>query len=101
MCFNLAGRDLTNYLMKILNERGYSLSTSEECEIVEDVKKKLCYVSLNFDEEITKAESSPAVEKNYKLPDGQVVTIGNERFRCPEILFQPNVVGMEIPGKIP
>ncbi len=28
----------------------------------------------------------------------QVITIGNERFRCPEVLFQPNLVGMEAAG---
>merc|ERR1719347_2011241 len=32
------------------------------------------------------------------LPDGQVITIGNERFRCPEALFQPSFLGMEACG---
>merc|ERR1712071_115308 len=34
----------------------------------------------------------------YELPDGQVITIGNERFRCPEALFQPSFLGMESCG---
>merc|ERR1711925_51080 len=29
---------------------------------------------------------------------GQVITIGNERFRCPEALFQPSFLGMESAG---
>ena len=28
----------------------------------------------------------------------QVITIGNERFRCPEALFQPSFLGMESCG---
>jgi actin-related protein len=28
----------------------------------------------------------------------QVITIGNERFRCPEVLFSPSMVGMEANG---
>merc|ERR1711900_5499 len=56
---DLAGRELTNYLMKILTERGYSFTTT-----------------------------ATSLEKSYELPDGQVITIGNERFRCPEALFQ-------------
>eukprot|EP01012_Entosiphon_sulcatum_P001572 TRINITY_DN102_c0_g2_i2.p1 TRINITY_DN102_c0_g2~~TRINITY_DN102_c0_g2_i2.p1 ORF type:complete len:389 (-),score=97.63 TRINITY_DN102_c0_g2_i2:93-1220(-) len=95
---DMAGRDLTEWMMKLLTERGHSFTTSAEREIVRDIKEKLSYVALDFDEEMSLANSSSSLEKEYELPDGNRITVASERFRCPEALFKPSFIGLESPG---
>ncbi|XP_062406625.1 uncharacterized protein LOC134097699 isoform X2 [Sardina pilchardus] len=93
--FSLAGIDVTQHLKKLLQEQGVSMSTSAEQEIVRDMKERHCCVALNYSAELAHgggASSSPAY---YTLPDGQVVSLTTERFRAPEILFKPELIGRD------
>jgi actin, other eukaryote len=95
----IAGRDLTFFLQKLLLERSIKLTSSAELEIVRDIKEKLCFVAQDYEEALKKSYNSSEFEKNYELPDGRIVTIGNERFRCPEYLFKPlEMNGKELPS---
>lgn len=84
------GRYLTDFAMRIMTERGYAFTTTSERDVVRAVKETLCYVAADFEAEMTDAERG-TVDKNYELPDGQVIMVGSERFRVPECLFKPSM----------
>ncbi|NXX41328.1 ACTL9 protein, partial [Tricholaema leucomelas] len=79
----LAGSQLSWYLMKLLGGTGHVLS----CEVVEDIKHKCCYVASNFEAECQLPPGNYTLD--YALPDGQTISLGRERFQCPEMLFNP------------
>lgn len=64
-----------------------------EVKIVEGIKEKLCFVSQDYKKDQITAETTSDLDKSYTLPDGSQITLGSERFQCPEALFQPSLLG--------
>ncbi|XP_072013595.1 actin, cytoplasmic-like [Amphiura filiformis] len=97
----LAGRELTDYLEKLLTatpakgDYFYANYTRAKKEVVRHIKERHCFVSNDFENDMQTAASSSSLNQRYTLPDGQDITIGNERFRCPEALFQPSLMKMQ------
>ncbi|XP_040275776.1 actin-like protein 7A [Bufo bufo] len=90
-----AGADITKCLMENLNGTGHKFNV-EHRDIIEDVKNKFCYISFDFNNELRLPQKKYLTE--YKLPDGQRIIIGKERFICPEVLFRPSLMGSPQPG---
>jgi actin-related protein len=95
---DLAGRDLTDYMVKLVSEIGQGLNNSAGREIVRDIKEQLAYIAIDFDAELKKFKDSNQHDRSYTLPDGNVYTLGDQMFRCPEALFNPNMIGKDFPG---
>lgn len=98
---DLAGRDLTDRLCQLLGEKGLEFTTVAEREVVRVMKEKLCYIAPDYEQAVSmSAASERDCETTYELPDGQKIEVGNERFKCPEALFQPSMVGLDQQGGI-
>ncbi|THG95039.1 hypothetical protein EW145_g8033, partial [Phellinidium pouzarii] len=95
---DIAGRDVTRYLIKLLLMRGYAFNRTADFETVRQIKENLCYVSYDLDQDSRLAEETTVLVENYTLPDGRVIKVGQERFEAPECIFQPHLVDVEQPG---
>ncbi|XP_068565129.1 uncharacterized protein si:ch211-241j12.3 [Cebidichthys violaceus] len=92
--FPLAGADVTMHLKKLLQEQGVCMRTTAEMEIVREMKESCCRVAVDYEAELSRGGASCG-EMHYTMPDGQIVTLGPERFRAPEILFKPELIGRD------
>ncbi|KAI9202481.1 actin-related protein [Polychytrium aggregatum] len=92
---DIAGRDVTDHLQLLLRKSGHHFHTSAEREVVRLIKEKSCYVALNPAKEEKEANNK---QDEFVLPDGNSIKLGAERFRAPEILFNPEIVGLEYAG---
>jgi actin len=91
---DIGGRTLTRYMEKILGEIGFSADSSIRRELVRALKEKACFISLDYNEDLRRAEQ---YEKKYSLPDGSTITLSKERFQVPELLFDPSLDLEEFP----
>ena len=97
---DFAGRDLTDYMARLLTEVGCRMTSPSEHEDVRSLKEKMCHVALDFEEAMSKSETtSGASDKEFMLPDGHCVLVpGSQRFRCAEALFKPLHCGVDGDG---
>ncbi|KAI9753495.1 MAG: Actin-like protein [Chaenotheca gracillima] len=99
---DVAGRDVTEHMQTLLRKSGYVFHTSAEKEVVRQIKEKTTYVASDFRKEekewLSVAGRPEGKILEYVLPDGSKIKVGAERFRAPEILFDPELIGLEYPG---
>ncbi|KAG0204016.1 Arp2/3 complex subunit, actin nucleation center [Mortierella sp. GBA30] len=95
---DVAGRDVTQYLIKLLLLRGYAFNRTADFETVRQIKEKLCYTSYDVDLDLKLANETTVLVESYTLPDGRVIKVGSERFEAPECMFQPHLIDVEQPG---
>jgi len=95
---DLAGRDVTQHLQLLLRKECLHLRTSAEFEIVRTIKEQSCYVAQNPTREEQLEVDRNAERGMYVLPDGKQIRIGAARFRAPEVLFAPDLIGEECEG---
>ncbi|KAJ8924952.1 hypothetical protein NQ315_001117 [Exocentrus adspersus] len=95
---DIAGRDITRYLIKLLLLRGYAFNHSADFETVRMMKEKLCYIGYDIETEQRLALETTVLVEPYTLPDGRVIKVGGERFEAPEALFQPHLINVEGQG---
>ena len=86
---DIAGSQLTNYLQELLSGSGNSFSAASEAKVINGIKEKLCCISVES------GASGTGENKMYKLPDGQLIQLKSECYRCPEAFFQPSLIGLE------
>jgi len=95
---DVAGRHLTQRLVDLMVYSGYSFNRSADLATVQMIKDKYCYVAIDpADEDRLCHETTSQVAK-FSLPDGRQISLNDERYLCPEALFEPHKIGIEAPG---
>jgi centractin len=92
---DVAGREVTNYFQLLLRRAGYNFHTSAEKEVVREIKEAKCYVAKNSTRE---KETKARQRTKYRLPDNNEIELGTEVFEAPEVLFNPELIGLEYTG---
>ena len=88
--FDIGGRDITEFVKKSIINKIQKYLPNVQRDIIKDIKEKACYVPLEYEEELKSVEPF-----EYEMPDGEKLTIKDERIRCPEGLFKSSLIGKE------
>jgi centractin len=89
--YDYGGRNVTEYLQLLLKKSGYSFNTTAELEIVKNIKESACYTTIAS---IT-GDESKKTPTQYFLPDGNFVSLREEKVLATELIFNPSLMGME------
>lgn len=92
----VAGRDVTEHLSRLLLASGRAFPCALDKALVDDIKEKLCYVALEPEKELSRRPEE--TQREYKLPDGNIIRIGDQLHQAPEALFAPDQLGVHSPG---
>uniref|UniRef100_H2ZA61 Actin-related protein 8 n=1 Tax=Ciona savignyi TaxID=51511 RepID=H2ZA61_CIOSA len=95
----VGGRNVGEYLAKLINlERGASLSTTPQMELVQSIKERFASVDHGVAGTWCCAVKNGAIDKIFELSDGQTIELGSELWRCSEVLFDPTLVSSASSG---
>eukprot|EP01048_Picozoa_sp_COSAG05_P000074 COSAG05_NODE_2_length_63105_cov_159.292956_17_plen_387_part_00 len=89
---DVAGREVTEYFQLLLRRGGYNFTTTAEKEVVREVKEMKCYVAKNV---MREKDTRARTKTKYRLPDNNEIELGTEVFEAPEVLFNPEIIGLE------
>ena len=67
---DVAGRDITRYLIKLLLLRGYAFNHSADFETIRMMKERLCYIGYNIEQETRLAEDTTVLVESYTVSKG-------------------------------
>ena len=95
---DLAGRHITQYLIRLLQRKGYSFNSSADFEFVRYLKEKYCFVSNDIESDRKLERETSYYNSFHLLPDETRIHISDEKFEAPEILFSPHLLGMDVNG---
>ena len=92
---NIAGRDITEHMVKLLTLRGYTFHKTSDFDVVREIKEKLCFISADIQADRKLARETTAYVVPYTLPDSRLIKVSGERFEAPEVIFNPAAIGAE------
>jgi actin-related protein 2 len=95
---DIAGRHITEYLVRLLQKKGYAFNSSADFDFVRELKEKYCFVSNDIENDRRLERETSFYNSYHLLPDETRIRISDEKFEAPEILFNPSLIGKEYDG---